>query len=149
MIESCVTGLRTSQLPRPSIIVCSGNGLQALWRLESPIDVQMAERANKMLQILVEADEGTWNADRLLRMPGYVNRPSAKKRLYGIKESQAYLIEANDKAFPIESFPLAEIAAVRKAFEVSADVEEVRDLEALNIPQVLREIIETRMVQQP
>lgn len=65
MIESCVTGLRTSQLPRPSIIVCSGNGIQALWRLESPVDVQLAERANKMLQILELADEGTWNADRL------------------------------------------------------------------------------------
>lgn len=75
-------------------------------------------------------------------MPGYVNRPSAQKRLYGLKESQAYLIEANDKAFPIESFPLAEIAAVRKACEVSADVEEVLDLQALNIPPVLRDIIE-------
>jgi hypothetical protein len=143
MIESCVTGLRTSQLPRPSIILCSGNGIQALWRLKSPIDVQLAERANKMMQSRVDADEGTWNADRLLRMPGYVNRPSAQKRLYGIEESLAYLIEANDKAFPIESFPLAEIAAVRKAFEVSADVEEVPDLEALNLPAPLREIIET------
>ena len=143
MIQSRVTGLKTSPVaPPPSIIVCSGNGIQALWRLESPVDVQMAERANKKLQDLVLADEGTWNADRLLRMPGYVNRPSKQKRLYGIENSQAYLIEASDKAFPIESFPLAEIAAVRKAFEVSADIEEVTDLEALNIPQVLREIIE-------
>ena len=87
LIESTVTGLRTSIVtPPPSIIVCSGNGLQALWRLESPVDVQMAERANKKLQYLHLADEGTWNADRLLRMPGYTNRPSAQKRHYGIED---------------------------------------------------------------
>ena len=82
-------------------------------------------------------------------MPGYTNRPSAQKRHYGIEDSQAYLIEANDKAFPIESFPLAEIAAVRKASEVSADVEEVTDLEPLNLPAPLREIIETGWCSNP
>ena len=61
MIESCVTGLRTSQLlPPPSIIVCSGNGLQALWRLESHIDVQWPNGRTRCCSI----------ASTLTRAPG-------------------------------------------------------------------------------
>ncbi len=128
---------------RPSIIVDSGNGIQALWRLETPASIELAERANKALCGLLNADDGTWNGDRMLRLPGFINLPSEQKRNYGIEDAPTLIIEANERAYSIETFPLADAEEMRRRYEVTASADSMteEDLEALKLPAALLEIV--------
>ena len=69
-------------LPKP-IVVASGGGLNVLWPLDSPVTVEEGEALARALSQELGGDLGTWNADRLLRLPGTVNFPNAKKRAAG------------------------------------------------------------------
>lgn len=73
--------------PPPSCIVMSGNGLHLLWALDEPfplggsdVIVTDFEAYTNGLAIAFGAKDGTWNANRVLRLPGTVNLPNAKKR---------------------------------------------------------------------
>jgi hypothetical protein len=67
----------------PSLIVDSGNGLQALWRLEqSTPQWQAIEDINRGAESALGADH-CHNIDRLLRVPGTINYPNNKKRAAG------------------------------------------------------------------
>ncbi|MCB9492243.1 MAG: hypothetical protein H6674_09295 [Dehalococcoidia bacterium] len=74
--------------PRPSAVVDSGGGYQAFWRLEDPMrlddarDVDEATRYNRQLELVLGAD-ACHNVDRILRLPGTVNWPDARKRKKG------------------------------------------------------------------
>lgn len=69
--------------PQPHVILDSGNGYQALWRLRHPLpnggDYEALEALNRRLKILLGADS-CHNIDRILRIPGTLNLPTAKKR---------------------------------------------------------------------
>ena len=72
-------------LPKPTVIVFSGGGYQAFWRLQQPIAVsslkecEEAERYNEQIQILLDADS-CHSADHVMRLPGTVNFPNKKKQ---------------------------------------------------------------------
>lgn len=85
--------LKASPWP-PSVIWSSGNGVQALWRIDEPLDLAdvpaaLCESKNRGLLEAFADDEieiqGTWNVDRILRIPGTINYPNAKKRAAGRK----------------------------------------------------------------
>ena len=71
---------------RPALIVDSGGGFQALWRLNAPIllhdsvDIEEAERLTRFLVLAYQGDQQAWNVDRLLRLPGTINYPNKTKR---------------------------------------------------------------------
>lgn len=67
----------------PCTIVCSGNGYQALWRLDNDVSVEQVEEVNKGLIEALNGDKGTHDVSRLLRVPGLVNWPDARKREQG------------------------------------------------------------------
>jgi RepB DNA-primase from phage plasmid len=90
--------------PAPTAIIDSGNGLQVLWRLKSPSqnfsDVEARSRA---LTLKLGGKAGTQNVDRILRLPGTINRPQKRKRDLGRVRCEASVIEANggsDSAAP-------------------------------------------------
>jgi hypothetical protein len=72
--------------PRANFIVMSGGGYQAIWRLDHshPVDgengsqTKLIESYNIALQLKLGGDN-TQNIDRILRLPGTVNWPSARK----------------------------------------------------------------------
>lgn len=67
----------------PTIIVDSGNGVQALWKLEEETeDREKAEGVNQGIARKFAGDS-SHNIDRLLRLPGTVNYPNSKKRKLG------------------------------------------------------------------
>lgn len=85
-------------VPRPTIVVFSGGGYQALWRLSEPfiIDGDLAraeelESYNRQLEIVFGAD-ACHNVDRILRLVGSTNFPHAKKRLKGRTVERAAVI---------------------------------------------------------
>jgi len=94
----------------PSIVVDSGNGLQALWalravgdELEVGGDVSRAEeleRTTRQLQADFDQAGGnkktadaTFNLDRVLRVPGTINVPNDKKRAAGRVPALARLLK--------------------------------------------------------
>ena len=111
--------------PPPSIIVDSGNGLQGLWLLErefvfpkltsapnskaydEEVQVRVApiEDRNRALAIATDAPPGTHNADRLLRLPGTINFPNAKKTAQGRITRQSSIVKLTDVRYPLDRFP--------------------------------------------
>ncbi|MFI0845913.1 phage/plasmid primase, P4 family [Mesorhizobium sp. IMUNJ 23232] len=99
----------------PTFLIDSGGGYQALWRLEEPMVLDgseaSADRAsayNFALANQFEGDIAARDVSRVLRLPGTVNWPDAKKRAKGRKHALARLVHSNDQSFPIRHFEMAE-----------------------------------------
>lgn len=107
-----------ADVPPPTIIIDSGGGYQGFWRLAETVpingDIEKAEDAklwNLQLEIAFGADS-CHNIDRIMRLPGTVNRPDAKKRAKGRTEALARAVELHaDRVYPIEQFHKAQSKA--------------------------------------
>jgi hypothetical protein len=82
----------------PTAVIDSGNGLQAIWVTErrplaGPGDVAAIEAQTRFIEAATGAG-GTFNVDRLLRLPGTVNFPFGKKLAVGRRPVRAVLIHA-------------------------------------------------------
>lgn len=66
----------------PSLIVDSGGGLQAFWRLAGKATAAEVEQVNQAVALLLGGDN-CHNIDRLMRLPGTLNYPNEKKRASG------------------------------------------------------------------
>ena len=71
------------------MVVFSGGGYQAFWKLETPISIngdlgraEDAKRYNQQLELLFGGDN-CHNVDRIMRLPGTVNVPDERKRTKG------------------------------------------------------------------
>jgi hypothetical protein len=97
--------------PIPTLTVDSGNGFQLLWRLSTPITISDAaviadiEARNYALAVALKADPSTRNIDRILRVPGTVNYPNAKKRERGRTKCYAAWREQYKYNYPLSRFP--------------------------------------------
>jgi P4 family phage/plasmid primase-like protien len=108
---------------RPSIVIDSGNGLQPIWLLEHPLDlrgsndrdslIQRVEDVNKALSLILAANlnslkaDHVQNIDRILRVPGTINFPNAKKRAAGRIAVPASLVFFDkDRRFALEDLEL-------------------------------------------
>jgi len=77
----------------PSFIVFSGGGYQAFWKLAEPTtDLDRVERINRQLAADLGGDN-CHNIDRIMRLPGTINLPNAKKRKVGRVPTLAHVVE--------------------------------------------------------
>lgn len=80
--EAVLTALKDCRLP-PSFVINSGNGFQAFWRLDRECtDLPGIEAINTQLRDYFGGDD-CQNIDRVMRVPGFINYPNAKKRADG------------------------------------------------------------------
>ncbi len=101
--------------PMPTCVIFSGGGYQAFWRLEEPIQVggdvtkaEAATRYNMQLEILLGGDS-CHDICHIMRLPGTMNRPNARKRKKGRKEVMAELVYfGDDTSYPITEFTAAQ-----------------------------------------
>lgn len=100
-------------LPKPTALLFSGGGYQAFWRLREPhlLDgtaetYEDAKRWNKQIELLLGGDN-CHNVDRIMRLPGSINRPDPKKRKKGRTEVLAELIEFNSVQHDLKGFTKA------------------------------------------
>jgi hypothetical protein len=91
--------------------VFSGGGYNALWRFAElmpvcgPADIEKVEAANRGLAYALDGDH-CYNIDRILRVPGTLNLPNAKKRARGRAASMAAVeVEAWDCAYSLADLP--------------------------------------------
>jgi hypothetical protein len=113
--------------PKPTAIVDSGNGIQALWRLNQAIDLSHyplttddkgksawgpeaekiiadAEDRTKALMERLGAKAGTQNIDRILRLPGTINLPTNAKIEAGRERCPTKLLAFNGASYPLNAF---------------------------------------------
>ena len=70
-------------VPKPTSVVFSGNGYQVFWKLKEPTqDLDQVERLNAGIARKLGGDK-CHNIDRVMRLPGTINVPNAKKRKAG------------------------------------------------------------------
>lgn len=67
----------------PNLVNWSGNGWQALWRIDGRMSPEEVEAVNRGLISAFGGDRATANVDRLLRIPGTLNYPNATKLAKG------------------------------------------------------------------
>jgi hypothetical protein len=100
--------------PRPTAIVLSGNGINALWRLAEPVELNgpasytAVEDHNLALAEAFGTDPSTRDISRILRVPGTVNYPNAAKLRRGRQVGLAELFEFNELAYTLSDFPIKE-----------------------------------------
>lgn len=91
--EQALTKLQ-NYTPKPSTIIFSGGGYQAFWALEKPSqDFVRIERINKALAADLGGDH-CHNIDRIMRVPGTINIPNAKKARKGRVPTLAYVVSS-------------------------------------------------------
>lgn len=108
----------------PTVVLGSGGGLQAFWQHDGGAEPSQIEALNRALEDRFGGDPVA-NIDRVMRLPGTVNWPDAKKRARGRVPALAqiiqpdtgevYSVEALARAYP----PIAAPApAARGAVEI-------------------------------
>ena len=101
--------------PVPTCVIFSGGGYQAFWRLEEPIQIdgdvakaEDAKRYNMQLELRLGGDN-CHDISRIMRLPGTMNRPNAKKRKKGREEVMAELVHFDeDQSYPLSTFTAAQ-----------------------------------------
>ncbi|MEQ1754701.1 MAG: VapE domain-containing protein [Micropepsaceae bacterium] len=148
-----------SDVPKPSAMIKSGGGYQAFWKLQEPIIVddnpgnaEAATGYNKWLAGRLGGDK-CHNLDRIMRLPGTINLPDAKKRKKGRVPVLARLVDCNDDLHPISDFQRAEqntsSGGKKKNYDSYSSGARV-DLDALKLPDRLKKIIlHGRLVDEP
>lgn len=111
--KNLVTTNLPEGVPKPTAVVFSGGGYQAFWRLKYPIvidgDLEKAEEAklfNVQLERLFRADN-VHNIDRIMRLPGTINIPDAKKVEKGRVETLAELMHFDGDIYDNDTFIMA------------------------------------------
>lgn len=97
---------------KPTVIVDSGGGFQGFWKLRADPELEIngsvekaqeLEAYNQQLELEFQADH-CHNVDRIMRLPGTINVPTAKKIKKGRKPALAELVEWNEVDYPISDF---------------------------------------------
>ena len=131
----------------PSLINWSGNGLQALWRLDEGVSIDEVEQINRGLIEALGGDKGTHDASRLLRVPGLINWPNAKKSAAGRVPELAYIIYTDtgvevDAQAMLLAFPVADKPPERQPTDLGEVVPLTADDLGLPSDAYLRKLID-------
>lgn len=130
-------------VPRPSLIVMSGGGYQAFWRLSSPLSLEGnasqaddASRWNKHLETIFGADH-CHNIDRLMRLPFTFNLPDKRKRRLGRQRAETYVEFTSDDVFDLSEFIAAPKvdkggSQVTRTVSVSSNVQRLDSVDDLD-----------------
>ncbi|MEE9250176.1 MAG: phage/plasmid primase, P4 family [Alphaproteobacteria bacterium] len=116
-------------IPPPSLIVFSGGGCQLFWRLKEPIQINgdealalEAERYNRELANVYEADTMCSDCCHVMRLPGTLNVLNAKKIKAGREPARAYLmgLPDSDRVYATNQFEQARTLAQDGPVDVGA-----------------------------
>ena len=150
-------------IPKPTVVVFSGGGYQGFWRLNESVtidgDIKKAEDFelyNKRLEQVFGGDH-CHNVDRIMRLPGTINIPDAKKKKAGRSEEKAVCFEFNNLSYDLSEFKKAQGVQIEGGagvqggtdvggftINVPGNVERIVDLSELdewNVPDRVKVII--------
>lgn len=137
-----------NDLPIPNCITFSGGGYQAFWRLKEAVpvngDTTIAEdvkRYNLQLETLFAADS-CHNINRIMRLPGTINVPNAKKLAKGRVRELAEVISFDTGSYDITQFTKAPLIEIKdsttfvKPVEISGNLQRIDpdEFDKLKVP---------------
>lgn len=100
-----------AELPRWTLAVFSGSGIQLIWMLDQPVKIETLEQAedleryNRWISSLCDGDQNCFNIDRILRVPNTLNIPDERKVKKGRLPKEAELLAYNPQAVhPLSAF---------------------------------------------
>lgn len=132
--------------PTPTVIIDSGGGYQGFWKLREPVahEANTAELESYNLWFSQNlGGDSCHNIDRIMRLPGTVNLPNAKKRAKGREPALAKVVEQDwSKVYELNSFQAASIEGgpTFQAVEFPAELPVV-DVDTLPVSTVCKAII--------
>jgi hypothetical protein len=144
--------------PKPTVIVDSGGGYQAFWKLINPLpingDIDLARQAeayNQQLETLLQGDQ-CHNVDRIMRLPGTINMPDERKRKKGRVPALAQVVQANwECVYDISAFtPAAAIQPSSQEEQGDTTVTLSGNLSPVNLddlPETVSQHIKTVIIQ--
>lgn len=95
--------------PPPTAVVFSGGGYQGHWKLKEPTDDLVRVEAINMAVAKALGGDNCHNIDRIMRLPGTVNIPNAKKMANGRKPTLARIVKADwSLTYSLTDFPQGE-----------------------------------------
>lgn len=133
-------------VPPPTYTIMSGGGFNLLWALAEPIDAERAEACNKELERAYGGD-ACHDVSRVLRLPGTVNLPNAKKRERGRVVALAVLTASHpERVYTIDKFRRAGAAPKGAAVSSTPAAEVVRvadvsELDTWGVPERVKIIM--------
>jgi len=87
-------------IPEPTVIVATGGGIHAWWRLQEPLtDLKAWTERQDALAVRLGSDRSVTDAPRIMRMPGFVNWK------YPERPTCTVLACEPDRAYGLEEFP--------------------------------------------
>ena len=158
-IKSLLTTGLPDGVPRPTLVVFSGGGYQAFWKLQVPLALDGSQAVaddaklwNLQLERLFGADS-CHNVDRIMRLPGTWNVPDAKKTAKGRTKVLAEVIEADwSRIYPLDAFRKAKDNGLKGAHsaecrlaslgEVIEPISSLEKLDQWKVPSRIKVIIE-------
>ncbi len=145
-------------VPPPTWVIDSGGGYHAYWTLDEPLSIhgdsskyEEAKRYNQQLEILFDGD-ACHNVDRIMRLPGTINRPDANKIAKGRSARLAAVVaHEGERVYPLSAFTPAPLVQSSSdlGFQgnlVQIQSENVQRLEHVddlgdNVPEQCKQII--------
>lgn len=108
----------SSYKPEPTVVVFSGGGYNALWRLDAPFAIAEGsaseeeslaraidlERRNWQLELDFATPDHCRDVSRILRLPGTINRPNKEKIAKGRVPALSCLIHNTEQAYALSVF---------------------------------------------
>lgn len=92
--------------PKPTVITHSGGGYHAFWKLEASTDDLVRVEAINMALAKALGGDNCHNIDRIMRLPGTINIPNAKKQANGRKPVLARIVDADwSLTYSLDEFP--------------------------------------------
>jgi hypothetical protein len=148
-------------VPEPTVVVFSGGGFQGFWKLKTPIPIdgdlglaEDAKRYNQQLEVLFNGDN-CHNIDRIMRLPGTINIPDAKKRKKGRIPQLSKVIKFGDISYDLDKFTQSNTVQIKgdSGFTAEANsstqintsdlnkIVELDELDKWNVPDRVKVII--------
>lgn len=139
---------------RPSWVIQSGGGIHAYWLLEEPVDLRGGEASDgvqwlqatvKGLELYFESDPRVWDASRIMRVPGTMNWPDAKKEAKGRTPARSEVLMQNQHTYEADDFDPFTLRG-RAWFAEREKGEQVEAPEAGSMPESVRAVLESDRV---
>jgi hypothetical protein len=150
-------------IPEPTVVVFSGGGFQAFWKLKNKIEIdgeqekwEYYEAFNKRLEQIFDGDH-CHNVDRIMRLPGTINVPDAKKIKKGRTEQLAKVMKFTTQSYDLEENfkPASQVqtqgsvmqdAAVRSGDDIDLEgsdekINDLSELDQWDVPDRVKVII--------
>jgi hypothetical protein len=103
-IEDCLASVATLPLP-PSFVISTGGGVHTVYLIAVPAPVsadatKTYEDIGRSLQGLIDGD-AVFDLPRMMRLPGFINWPTASKQASGRSPAMARVLTAKDRRYTL------------------------------------------------